>query len=194
MIRSFIAIALPEEVKSGLAGTSQKLKRLKLVGSFPKPESFHLTLKFLGDVEEAKVPEIGEAMRRSAEGVGGFDLEIGGVGVFPHLANPRVIWEGAENVPPLARLQQRLEEELEEIGFDREDRPFHPHLTLARLKGRAHFKELVSFVEGEGRKERAGTVHVTQVHLYQSILRPEGAQYRVLLSVDLQQQVRPTDN
>jgi RNA 2',3'-cyclic 3'-phosphodiesterase len=184
MIRSFIAIDLSTEIRESIAAISRRLSRLGLDGRFSKPESTHLTLKFLGSIEESRVPHIHAAMERSLQGIEPFTLLIRSLGVFPHLGNPRVLWVGVEPSHALSLLQRRLEETLGELGFEAETRPFRPHLTLIRLRSSRNLAELVQFLRQEGDLD-VGSLPVDAVHLYQSILRPEGAEYRRLVGVRL---------
>jgi 2'-5' RNA ligase len=186
MIRTFIAVALPEEMRTRLGETSRRLKTLGLVGSFPKPESIHLTLKFLGDIEEASIGRVSDAMEQATRGIGPFEVEVGGLGVFPNRSNPRVVWIGVTNHPLLVRLQEAIERSLEPLGFPPEGRDFRAHLTLVRLKSRDNVKALAAYLDDKEAHEPLGTVSVGGVHLYRSDLRPDGARYTVLRSVALE--------
>ena len=100
-----------------------------------RPEKLHITLKFMGEIEQGRVAALSSAAERAARGVPPFDIGIEGVGAFPPRGLPRVLWLGvADTSGVLARLQQRLEDECAGGGFPREDRAFHPHLTIARLR------------------------------------------------------------
>ena len=185
MIRAFIAVALPEELKARLGEVSRRLKSLGLVGSFPKAESIHLTLKFLGDIPEGDVDRIGDAMRQAAQNIPPFEASVGGLGTFPNASNPRVVWIGVEGRQRLAPLQSAVEKALEGLGFPPEGRAFSPHLTLARLKARDNVKALAAFMNEEAAKRPLGTVSVDAIHLFRSELRPDGARYTKLRTVAL---------
>jgi RNA 2',3'-cyclic 3'-phosphodiesterase len=184
MIRSFVAVDLPSDLRESIAAVNKRLSRLRLDGRFSKPESIHLTLKFLGDIEESRVPEIREAIETSARGIEPFSVAVRSLGVFPHLARPRILWLGLEPSQALNLLQRRVEESLARLGFEAEARPFKPHLTLIRLKSVRNTTELVQFLKLEESRE-VGTLPVDAVHLFQSILRPDCAEYRRLASVAL---------
>jgi 2'-5' RNA ligase len=186
MIRSFVAVSLPMEVRARLEQYGKELKSLGLYGSYPKAESFHLTLKFLGDIPEQKVDAIGTALERAVEGVAPFQLEVRGLGVFPNPSSARVIWIGFEQSEPLSLLQARVEQVLEELEFPREDRPFRPHLTLARLKSKDNLKALQAYLRETGPSAAAGTVPVDELVLFRSDLRPDGARYTRLHVARLQ--------
>ncbi len=185
MIRTFVAIALSDDVKRDLAVIAQKVMKMGLDGSFTKPDSVHLTLKFLGNIEETRVDAIGEALTKAAAGIPVLRIQCRRVGVFPGPASPRVVWVGIEAVPELTDLQRRIDDELEILGFPREDRPFSPHLTLARLKGRANIRILQDYLQKDGGREQAGSFSASEVHLFRSDLRPDGALYTKLRSVTL---------
>jgi len=188
-IRSFIAVELPEEVRSGLL---QLQAALRSAGhTFVKwvtPEGIHLTLKFLGNISPQKVAEITRVMEEASQAVSFFRLNVGGLGAFPNLRRPRVLWLGVGGeVDKLVVLQQRIDEGLVPLGFAREIRPFTPHLTLARLRQGASprdqqgFGELVVKTPWEVNYE----INVNCVSLMRSQLLPGGAVYSRLAEVRL---------
>ena len=186
MIRSFVAIAVPDRVRSGLGELMRRMGDLGIDARFPRPEAMHLTLKFLGDIEEAQVPLIGEALEEVAQRVQPFILSIEGLGAFPHLSNPSVVWTGIHCQGPfLSELQRSVEAELLGLGFPKEGRSFRPHLTLARVRSRRKIALLMDFVERCGSQVDLGSFVATEFHLFRSILRPEGAQYHCLRSFGL---------
>ena len=144
-VRTFIAIEMPEEIKKELASVRGELKkRLGNAGriSWAKPETTHLTLKFLGDVPEEKIKTIEEALRLSARGIKTFNISITGIGGFPNLENPRVLWAGTFESAELKNLHAAIEGSLYAIGFEKDEKPFSPHLTLARIKSPFEGKKL----------------------------------------------------
>lgn len=185
MIRAFVAIALPEDVQQRIEVISRRLRQFKLQGRFPKIDSIHLTLKFLGNVNEEEIQAARQVVEESVQGISPFDIEIRSLGVFPHLTNPRVVWIGVHSGGELPELYQKMEEGFTKLGFARENRPFHPHLTLLRLKTRKNCFDLVEYIRREGSHLQAGVATVKAVHLYQSTLRPEGALYTRLATVGL---------
>lgn len=147
-------------------------------------ENLHLTLKFLGDVEEGIVPSLMEAVERAAEGVPPATLTLRGTGAFPNLRRPRVVWVGVEDGESLVTVARRLEEGLEPMGFARERRRFSPHLTVARVKG-GRGREAVVRVAQEYEEEGFGEQRVDAIRLKRSELTPRGAIYHDLGSVTL---------
>ena len=190
-IRSFIAIELPDEVKSALTQLQAQLKTGKPSSiKWADPYGIHLTLKFLGNIAVDKVSEITGAIEEAAQGISSFHLKVKGLGAFPNFKRVRVVWVGVEGeLAPLKQLQQRIESNLVPLGFAPESRPFTPHLTLARLReqaspdARENFGQLLadtSFETTYGFK-------VDSVNLMRSELTREGAIYSRLSLVTLSQ-------
>ena len=184
-VRAFIAIAVSEPVLNSCEEIMARLRNLNVHGRFSKTESIHLTLQFLGNIEEDQIVRIAQVLEQAGSGVDPFDLEVGRLGVFPHLTHPRVVWIGVEPVDGLMKLQSKIQQGLEPLGFPKENRDFHPHLTLLRLKSRKNLRPLAQYIETEGPGLRAGVIQAEQIHLYQSILKPQGAEYRQLLTFGL---------
>ena len=191
-LRSFIAIELPEEAKEGLARLRKELERDEhRFVKWVDPKGIHLTLKFLGNIPSERVTEITEAVQKAAQGISPFLLEISGLGAFPSLKQVRVFWVGITGeVDKLSKLQQDIDSALTVLGFAREERPFTPHLTLARIREgtsppqRRSFGELV----GSTAFEDKYPVQVRAVRLMRSQLTPAGAVYTCLSVVGLSHQ------
>jgi len=188
-IRSFIAIELPEEAKKGLARLRRELERdeHKFV-KWVDPAGIHLTLKFLGNIPSKRVAEITEAIKKASQGISPFHLEISGLGAFPSLRQARVFWVGVGGeMDQLSRLQQNIDSALAALGFAKEQRPFVPHLTLARIREGASPPERRSFGELVGSTvfEDKYPVEVEAVRLMRSQLTPAGAIYTCLSEVGL---------
>jgi 2'-5' RNA ligase len=180
-MRAFIAIDLDPEIKKNLLDILRRLKRLAPHNiGWVKEQGLHLTLKFLGEIDEAQTAQIKDLMKAIAGTTKPFSLEMKGTGFFPpESRHPRVLWIGTREQPVLAELQERFESGLEKIGISREARPFHPHLTLGRIKGPFALAEIVA----ELKKQEAaafGEMIVDKVTLFKSVLRPTGAEYSIL--------------
>lgn len=135
--RIFIAVELPIEVRERISAHVNGVRNLlpNAHASWSRPENIHLTLKFLGDIREPLVAKISEVTSRSAAEFQPFRVGVTGSGAFPPRSLPKVLWIGvSDREGNLARLQSRLEEECFRLGFEKEGRPFHPHLTVARLR------------------------------------------------------------
>jgi 2'-5' RNA ligase len=188
-IRSFVAVELSEEARRGLARLRRELEgnEHRFV-KWVNPAGIHLTLKFLGNIPSERVAETTEALRRAAQGILPFHLEISGLGAFPSLRQARVLWVGVRGeMDKLSRLQKNTDSELATLGFAKEERPFVPHLTLARIREgtsppeRKSFGELVCSVIFEDKY----SIEVEAVRLMRSQLTPAGAIYTCLSVVEL---------
>ncbi|HXI10025.1 MAG TPA: RNA 2',3'-cyclic phosphodiesterase [Thermodesulfobacteriota bacterium] len=125
-----------------------------------------------------------EALSRASSGVKSFTLRAHGVGAFPNLKAPRVVWVGIEDNGGLQALQKNIDERLSECGFESDDRPFHPHLTLARVKSSAAGREIGKRIEGS-RPDIDVDFRADYFVLFRSVLRPQGAEYTELKRFDL---------
>ena len=188
-IRCFIAIELPEEAKRGLARLKKELESDE--HEFVKwvdPGQTHVTLKFLGNIPSKRVTEVTGAMRKAAQGISRFHLEISGLGAFPSLRQARVFWVGiGGEIDKLSRLQHNIDSALTALGFAEEERSFVPHLTLARIRQGAPPLERRSFGElvGATAFEDKYDVEVGAISLMRSQLTPAGAIYTCLKKVGL---------
>lgn len=184
-IRSFIAIDLPEPVLQAISKAQESFRESDLNIRYVRKEGIHLTLKFLGDIDRADVEKIHAAMGRATKDFSPFTLRGEGVGVFPDLKRPRVVWAGLSgDIEDLLSLQRELEYQLNGLGFPKEKRSFKGHLTIGRVKGRLDRTRLSQALEvlGEFRTE---SFTVRSVVLVQSDLRPQGAVYSSLAEVSL---------
>jgi RNA 2',3'-cyclic 3'-phosphodiesterase len=198
-MRLFVAVDLPDEARHAiavhqkqLAGPLSKYKEgLKLV----EPSRIHLTLLFIGEAQDARVPAIVESMNAPAS-MPPFDVTFGGVGVFPPRGAPRVLWIGiADGAASLERLQHEIAERVRAVGIVFDDRPFHPHLTLGRWRGddrrrpsagrRSTPERLRREVAALDRSDRIACVRVTRATLYQSRLSSSGPAYTTLAHANL---------
>lgn len=180
MIRSFIAIELPDEVRGALSQIQERLRESAGGVRWVQPASIHLTLKFLGDIRPEQVEPIAVAAAGVVEGEPPFSLGLSGLGAFPNPRRPRVVWAGLEgDVERLGRLQARLEGALEPLGFPREQRAFRPHLTLGRVKDPRRPPDL-SRALAELTVPACNSFDVHEILVYKSDLRPTGAIYTKL--------------
>lgn len=184
-MRLFIAIPLPPQLKAQFNAIQREFRQLSVQVSWVRNSGFHLTLKFFGDIERSRIESIVSCMGKTAQGCAAFSVGIAGMGVFPHTSQPRVLWVGVqEGALHLVQLQRALETTLTQAGFAPEDRPFRPHLTLARLKhvdGRDAFEACVRRHTGDA----FGRLSVTHIELLESQLLPDGARYATLAAVPL---------
>ena len=184
-MRLFIAIELPEEIKGKIAGVQGQLKASGAGANWTRPGGVHLTLKFLGEVPEAKVREILAAMAGAAQGTGKLSLKIGGAGAFPNAKAPRVLWIGVGgDVGKLSALQAAVEDAMGRQGFEREARKFSPHLTLARIRFPKPLDNWAP-VLGSIRDVDLGEFEADRLSLMKSELRRDGAVYTEVGRVEL---------
>jgi 2'-5' RNA ligase len=183
-----VAIDLNSEIKKGVSQFIEDLKKQSRESRgirWVRPEAMHLTLKFLGEINEEKVAPITDVLNRISEECKPFPLRMKGTGFFPPKSKtPRVIWIGVEEADNLMRLQSQLEEALERIGFPREQRKYHPHLTLGRVKTFSDIKEILLFLE-KHRDKNFGNMEVKKITFFRSILKPTGAEYSALAELEL---------
>lgn len=196
MIRAFVAVELTDELRSAIgllqaqvkAELARELRRTAPDArlQWVRPESIHLTLKFLGDIVEGQVEEIGQALTTVVGSQPRFSLEVGGLGVFPDARAPRVLWVGLSGAGPVISLARSVDGALAELNFAPETRPFNPHLTLARIK--EHGREVGKALAALGLLAAAsplGRLPVRTVALMRSELKPSGAVYSRLCEVSL---------
>lgn len=178
--RAFISADLPPlpAVVTLALELRESSRDLKVVSA----EHLHLTLKFLGDTEDGLVPEIVSAMREATTGVAPFAVRVRGTGAFPNLSRPSVLWVGLEGAEPLARMAKSLNESLVALGFEREDRPWSPHVTLARVRGRRDLDRAQAVLRAHT-DEVFAEVHLGEIRLKKSVLRPGGPEYSIVASV-----------
>ncbi|HEX9742745.1 MAG TPA: RNA 2',3'-cyclic phosphodiesterase [Nitrospiraceae bacterium] len=196
MIRTFVAVELDASLRQALAQAQGQLRsRLQqTIGpgvrmQWVKPESIHLTLKFLGDIPEERVGEIRAALTSAAARHVRFPVQAEGLGAFPDGRAPRVLWVGLLNLGgDLTRLAADVEAALVAIGFAPESKPFHPHLTLARIKEQSRDVGRALSQEGLLEQEmKLGSLPVEAVSLMKSELRPSGAVYTELCRLSLKE-------
>jgi 2'-5' RNA ligase len=185
-MRTFIAIEIPPEVKSVLAAFQSELRRVGANVGWSNPESIHLTLKFLGEVDEKLVREIGQICVDLAAEYQPFQLGLAGVGVFPNARKPRVLWAGLSgDVEKTAEMQRLLNDRLTPLGFEREEKDFNPHLTLGRIKSEKKIRELLAVANAYPLAPLA--FDVRELVLMKSELLPAGARYTSLAIFPLRQ-------
>jgi 2'-5' RNA ligase len=186
-VRVFIAIDLDPHIKTNLTGFLTHLKNLGRARiSWVRQEGMHLTLKFLGEVDEPLLEKVKALLQEVGAVSRPFLLKVRGTGVFPPGArNPRVLWVGVEEDPALGELQARLESSLKKLGFPREDRPFHPHLTLGRVKSPGDLRLVLAELE-KRRDDVFGEMMARTIILFRSTLKATGAEYAPLIESRLQ--------
>jgi RNA 2',3'-cyclic 3'-phosphodiesterase len=175
-VRLFVALDLTQEIREALREPMARLKPLVKTARWARPEGMHVTLKFIGHVHANKLDAIRAALAtvRSDAPV---EMQVRGMGFFPDERRPQVLWCGIEASVNLAPLAAETERALEPLGIPREKRKFTPHLTLARLKDSRGVDTLVR-AAAEMKSRDFGSACETQFHLFESVTKPSGAEYR----------------
>lgn len=185
-IRTFIAVDINAETRRKVADYSLKLQNdfKEIRANWDKPEKLHLTLKFLGDTDESQLGEVKKIVAEIAEKQTNFTLSLNKNGVFPNTRNAKVLWIGVEDKGGnLKKINEILERECAAVGFESEQRNYHPHLTIARIKDASNTAELV--------KKHLETqiepleFKVSEIVIYESKLQPSGSIYKKIFSKNL---------
>ena len=181
-MRCFIAIEIDAAIRRRVGSLQRKLTSPGLPVRWVRPERMHLTLKFLGEVEDARVADLGPAMTEVAGQCSPFDLHVRGAGCFPGSGRSvRVVWVGLEDpTGQLQACQTLLETTLQPLGFAPEGRPFSPHLTLGRVKTPGRPGPLREKIDALADFD-AGAQTVDQMILFESRLQKSGPEYTVLV-------------
>ncbi|MEK6571693.1 MAG: RNA 2',3'-cyclic phosphodiesterase [Bacteroidota bacterium] len=178
-IRSFIAIDTSPEIKDRITEVKEKLRATAADVRWESREKFHITLKFLGNVEDTKLESIAGRLEEALTAFSPFDITYEAIGCFPNQHHPRVIWVGALNTDgSLRRIQETFEEIAVSFGFQPEERKFHPHITIGRVKGSKNLKALVSELATLTFSTQSSVIE--EVLLMKSDLKPTGSVYTVL--------------
>jgi 2'-5' RNA ligase len=174
-MRLSVALDIPESVRNSLAALAAKLRDACQNARWPRIEGLHVTLKFIGETS----PEKMEMIKRALTAIpvpAPFSINIRGLGFFPNARRPRVLWAGIESSPELAELAAAVDASLHPLGIPREERAFTPHLTLARFSTPGNLDSLHAAIEKAGTVD-FGSITAKEFHLYQSVLKPGGAEY-----------------
>lgn len=184
-IRSFIAIELDEEIKQTLASLIEKLKASGADVKWVKPENIHLTLKFLGHISKEKIDGIKRILDNAKDIFKPFRIILSDLGAFPKPSYPRVIWVGIKDGENNSKkIYDFMEKGLEKIGFQKEERPFSPHLTIGRVKSPKNRESLKSNIENL-KNSLTKSLDVGHITLFQSTLTPGGPIYTPLYKAKL---------
>jgi len=181
-IRAFIAIdtkAFPKLIQ-----LAQELKQTKANIKLVEPENIHITLKFLGDTDENLIEEINKIIEESVQKTKPFEIQLKNTGVFPNQNYIKVIWIGIHNGEKIAEIAQQIDEKLVELGFEKEKRPFSPHLTIARVKSAENKDRLLNIIN----KYQDATfqeIKIESIKLKKSKLTPKGPIYTTIRDVKI---------
>ncbi|MFH1878045.1 MAG: RNA 2',3'-cyclic phosphodiesterase [Candidatus Omnitrophota bacterium] len=183
-IRGFIALELSGQAREELSVIERELKQTGADVKWVKPGSIHITLKFLGNIDPGRIPDIEKILRETFAGISSFDIVLGSIGVFPDWPHARVLWVGlSQGASELEMLASSVESVMEKEGFAKEARPFSSHITIGRVKSPKNKNELEKLACSI--KVTSVAVHISRVVLFKSVLTPRGAEYSPLAIVDL---------
>jgi len=179
-MRAFIAVEFDQAIRERLAEAATRLRATSTGVKWVSPEQMHLTLKFLGEVEESAADEVAVVMAEAVAGIAPFEVRVSGLGAFPPQGAPRVVWAGLDDsANHLKRLHVRLDSGVAELGVEREGRPFTAHLTLGRVKDPRASQGVRAAIEREAAAD-FGVQRVEELVLFQSVLSPSGPIYTPL--------------
>jgi 2'-5' RNA ligase len=188
LLRAFIAVEIPLSIRQAVySATSDLQKEISALVRWVPMENMHLTLKFLGDVSPSNVDMVTQMIRAEADLFHCFEFELNGLGSFPNLKRPRVIYIGIQAPAMLEALHRGIESASHRLGYESEERGFSPHLTIGRVKQNiapAEQQTIRRALEGTTIAS-LGTARVDSVHLYKSDLQPTGSVYTKLYSAPL---------
>jgi len=188
-MRTFIAIGLPETIRDSLAGTQERLKNSGADVKWVEPANIHLTLKFLGEADNGKLPEVILILEDVIKDKKVFQVSISSIGSFPRINSPRVIWVGTDKGSgETKKIAEELEEKLVKIGIPKEDRAFQSHITIGRIRSTLNREQLAQDLNNLVNKFSQENLifYVTSVSLFKSTLTPKGPIYEVVKEVSLQ--------
>lgn len=172
--RAFIAADI--EPNDALKGILTELRRSGADLKVVRPELLHVTLKFLGDAEESLIDGIASKVEEAVNGIPPFAVRLVGMGAFPSLSNIRVVWVGMEDSGTLGKIADRLDTSLKELGFERDQKGFKAHLTIARARSSARMGAVQAILKEKAASD-FGTYRVDSVRLKKSVLGPQGPTY-----------------
>lgn len=179
-LRCFVAVGVSDDVRTRLETVTERLRSAVSNVKWVEPHNYHLTVKFLGQIPRGLIPSVSQGLKAASERSFSFSIELQGIGAFPDIRRPRVIWAGiASGTGEFRKLWEAVEEELSHRGFEREPKGFSPHLTLGRIRhpgaSAPQFAELA-----RSSQDSLGKIEVNELLLMESHLSPKGPEYRVL--------------
>jgi 2'-5' RNA ligase len=179
-IRTFIAVDLGKAIRDRAVALQEQLARTGTEVKWVEPENIHVTLLFLGEVQDREVPRVCQIVADGAREQPAFVLSVEGVGCFPNPRRPRVIWVGVgEGTQPLCALHDALEGPLQELGYRREERRYTPHVTLGRVKSERPMEQLGAALAAHA-GWKGGETAVRELLVMSSQLTPKGPVYTAL--------------
>lgn len=185
-LRLFIAIEIPSGIQSHIADIVRLLKRADADVRCEQPEKLHITLKFLGKTEEGKQTEIVAALEGIAGSTPQFAVRYSTLGCFPHKREPRIIWVGVEDSDSAAQnLAASVESSMCLLGFEKDEKKFHPHVTVGRVRSQRNMNHLIRTMESITFESQPTTI--SDIALVKSERMPSGSVYKIVKTIPLHQ-------
>jgi 2'-5' RNA ligase len=172
-MRLFVALDIPGTIRNKLSAYMDRVRAYAPESKWARVEGLHVTLKFIGEVKEERLEAIKAALARV--NAGPFQVAFEGIGFFPNAKSPRVFWAGVQGGSDLPQLAQSVDQALAAIGYEPEEKPYHPHLTLARARDR-ELRALTPLLEAEAQPQ-FGTMTAREFFLFQSHTGRGGSRY-----------------
>jgi 2'-5' RNA ligase len=184
-MRTFVALELSEETRANVGRLAAEVAPGMGKVTWVKADRMHLTLKFLGEIEEKAAPRIVERLKEACREAGPISFSVSGVGCFPNPRRAKVVWVGLVGATePPAELQRRIDDALSGLGFEREGRPFSPHITIGRVRGPIRTERLEEVIRRYAGHE-FGSEAIHEIVFMQSQLRPGGPVYTPIARIPL---------
>lgn len=185
-IRLFLAVTLPDEIKSALTDVSRKLQTSCADVKWVKPENYHITVKFLGDVKPEMLDAIIECIRAALKDTTSFDMRISGAGAFMKHGAPSVIWVGTkQGSEQIGAISSRIDDLLSTLGFEKENRAFSAHITLGRARSARGAEKLCDLLVSM-KDISIGFMKVNNIAIMKSSLKPDGPVYSTLKTIEIE--------
>lgn len=183
-LRCFIAIKIQKTVKESIENIKQNLMKSGADVKWVSFENLHITLKFLGKTDELLVPSIIDSLYKKLSPYTPFYIKITGIGCFPGLKRPRVLWIGSETPEILRKIQSDVENEMAKFGYTEEKRTYTAHITIGRVRSQKINRDLIKKMDGL-REQDFGAMEINKICLMKSELKPAGAQYHTLAEIPI---------
>jgi 2'-5' RNA ligase len=186
-MRTFIAIDFDRNIKSRLSDLREELAESGADVRWVKSQDLHLTLKFLGDIDDKQAGVVKDLLEKIARLSSPFPIALKGVGAFPNIDSPKVVWVGiTKGLEALKKISLNLENELEKAGFSKEGRMFRPHVTLGRVRSGLNRAKLTEAIKNLSRKEEPELIFMVEsLTFFKSQLTPSGPIYTIIYSSNL---------
>lgn len=187
-MRTFIAITLPLKIRDYLAQIQEQFKKTQADVKWVQPQNIHLTLKFLGEIDEKKAEKISQILQEVAKNNPVYSIRLTTLGAFPKMKSPRVIWAGMDKgEAETQKIAALLEEKIAKVGIPKEGRAFSCHITLGRTRSNLNLDKLVSELENWAGKNTGQSQEfpVEKLTLFKSTLTPQGPIYEILKETHL---------